>query len=331
MVLSGILIKGVRSVCPAIQTVLGIDFETANGSRTSACSVGLALFDYCTGELLEKKHQLLNPHEDFSYYNVMVHSITAEAVSDSPTFSDFFPEMYNLINQASIVVAHNATFDISVFTRCAEKAGLSFSPFDFFCTLAMSRQILPELDNHKLNTVVYALQLGSFSHHRADDDAEMCGRVFIKLAKMLDASSIDDVAKYASIRIGRAYAYGYDGCSKISTSRKKIIHLPVYDLPSAPVSNKFAGKTFVFTGTLISMPREEAQNAVVMRGGIISNSVSKKTDYLICGIQDLRATKGNPKSSKQLKAEALIEKGVPIAIISEEAYLKLLNSASADQ
>lgn len=38
-----------------IDTVLAIDFETANGKRTSACSVGIALFDYCNDRLIEKR------------------------------------------------------------------------------------------------------------------------------------------------------------------------------------------------------------------------------------------------------------------------------------
>jgi len=51
-----------------------------------------------------------------------------------------------------------------------------------------------------------------------------------------------------------------------------------------PVSvGRIAGKSFVLTGTLGEMAREAARDAIVQRGGKVSGSVSKKTDYLIAG------------------------------------------------
>ena len=48
-------------------------------------------------------------------------------------------------------------------------------------------------------------------------------------------------------------------------------------------SDKFAGKTFVFTGTLANRSREAAAELVQQHGGKISGSVSKKTDYVVVG------------------------------------------------
>ena len=49
------------------------------------------------------------------------------------------------------------------------------------------------------------------------------------------------------------------------------------------VENKFSGKTFVLTGTLSGLTRQEAEEKIVLLGGKATTSVSKKTDYVVAG------------------------------------------------
>ena len=78
---------------------------------------------------------------------------------------------------------------------------------------------------------------------------------------------------------------------------------------AAKIGNGFEGLTFVLTGTLPSMTRDEAGAMIKARGGKVSSSVSKKTDYVLAG---------EAAGSKLTKAEAL-----GVKIIDEEAFLKL--------
>jgi DNA ligase (NAD+) len=79
------------------------------------------------------------------------------------------------------------------------------------------------------------------------------------------------------------------------------------DLADLPLN----GQTFVLTGTLTSFSREEAKEKLIALGAKISESVSKKTNFVVAGAE---------AGSKLKKAEAL---GVPV--IDEEALLKMLN------
>jgi DNA ligase (NAD+) len=71
------------------------------------------------------------------------------------------------------------------------------------------------------------------------------------------------------------------------------------------------GKTFVFTGSLDTLTRSEASQAVRNRGGAVSNSVSKNTDYVVAGEK--------PGSKKQEAKKLAVE------IIDEAAFQKLLS------
>ena len=74
--------------------------------------------------------------------------------------------------------------------------------------------------------------------------------------------------------------------------------------------NTFTGKTFVLTGTLTRMKREEAAALIEGEGGKVSGSVSKKTDFVVAG---------EAAGSKLTKATEL---GVPV--LTEEEFFRLL-------
>ena len=101
-----------------------------------------------------------------------------------------------------------------------------------------------------------------------------------------------------------------------SQSRSLIEHLRNagvgFDSTEAPVGDKFAGLTFVVTGTLEQFSRKEAEEAIVANGGKASGSVSKKTSYVVAG---------EAAGSKLTKAQSL---GVPV--LSEDEFIAMLNA-----
>jgi len=115
--------------------------------------------------------------------------------------------------------------------------------------------------------------------------------------------------------VGPKIAEGVHEFFAESENRKLIDHLRAVgvnmkDERAAPRSSKFAGMTFVFTGTLAKRSREEAEALVVSHGGKAGSSVSKKTNYVVVGADP---------GSKYDKAKSL---GVPI--LDEPQFDKLL-------
>lgn len=90
--------------------------------------------------------------------------------------------------------------------------------------------------------------------------------------------------------------------------------------PNDPV----AGRSFVFTGKMATMKREDAQAAVIARGGVAPDDVSKKLDYLVIGDEASALTGGGERSSKHKKADKLVADGAPLKIISEADFRTLL-------
>lgn len=105
------------------------------------------------------------------------------------------------------------------------------------------------------------------------------------------------------------YFANEDNCAEV----QRLLELGVEPQAPAAVSNEdhaFNGKTFVLTGTLENYGRSDAAALIKERGGKVSSSVSKKTDYVLCG---------DSPGSKRDKAEKL-----GVAILSEADFEAML-------
>ncbi len=93
---------------------------------------------------------------------------------------------------------------------------------------------------------------------------------------------------------------------------------------AAPKAADLGGKSFLFTGKLATMVRDEAEAKVTGAGGKNSSTVNAKLDYLVIGDEGSPLYGNGRKGSKQVAAEKLVEKGAGIKIISETAFLQML-------
>lgn len=163
------------------RTFCALDFETANGSRASVCSVGLVRIDETAGQATDAISGLVTPHRDHSAFlpgNIRVHGITADMVREARA-----PEWPSVLHQirefvgTDLVVAHNAPFERSVLRAASAAYGLPDPGFDMVCTVKLSRALLPGLSSHKLPVVAAHLGVLAGNHHDALADARMSGMI----------------------------------------------------------------------------------------------------------------------------------------------------------
>ncbi|HEY2809624.1 MAG TPA: NAD-dependent DNA ligase LigA [Steroidobacteraceae bacterium] len=141
-------------------------------------------------------------------------------------------------------------------------------------------------------------------------------RHFGTLERLAAASSdliqqVPDIGPIVAAHVA-AFFGAAEHMAVIRALRERGVQWP--DMPVRAVAQEpLAGRTFVVTGTLASMTREQAQAALTARGAKVAGSVSKKTSYLVAGAE---------AGSKLAKAQEL---GVPV--LDEAALLKLLGES----
>jgi DNA polymerase-3 subunit epsilon len=307
---------------------VALDFETANEKRASVCAVGLVLFK--DGKAVDELTWLVSPPEHLRYfnpYNVQIHGITSDVVAGKPEFKEIWPEIRAIMSH-QIVVAHNASFDMSVLRQLLELYYLEYPVIRFICTCCVARKTWAGQMNYTLKTL--ANNLGYLiSHHDPLDDARTCGKILVHACEHHGCSSLSELASTIDMQIGElceAYYWpcsisdGYKGTRKSGPERIAMEELKYDSL----VSDAFYGKNVVFTGTLVSMTRQTAAQKVVERGGSVSNSVRKDTNVLVMGLQDYERFTDGKASNKTKTARALIEQGKPLEIIDESEFLRRL-------
>ncbi|MBQ7278665.1 MAG: PolC-type DNA polymerase III [Clostridia bacterium] len=115
--------------------------------------------------------------------------ITRDMLRGAPTSRDALQQFRNFCGNACLV-AHNARFDIGFITHHGEKFGIRFD-LPYADTLTLSRYILhDDVPNHKLDTLCHYYDIDMGSHHRADDDANSCALLLLKLMEELKTMGV---------------------------------------------------------------------------------------------------------------------------------------------
>jgi len=151
---------------------VAIDFETANNSRASACSVGLVTV--ADSQIISEEVFLIKPpSKQFLFTDI--HGLTWDDVKNEPTFDELWPILDKIISSADYLVAHNAPFDKGVLNKCCEEYDIQSPDVPFMCTVRLARSqwgITPT----KLNNVCDALDI-PLNHHEALSDARASAKI----------------------------------------------------------------------------------------------------------------------------------------------------------
>ncbi|HOY17138.1 MAG TPA: exonuclease domain-containing protein [Haliscomenobacter sp.] len=295
-----------------------IDFETATSQRDSPCELGLTFVE--NWEVIDTKSWLIKPayYPDFDFFNILIHGINPEDVANEPEFDEIWEEVRPLI-EGKFLIAHNAGFDFSVLRKTLDIYELEYPTLDYSCSYIFSKKVWEGLPSYDLKTLCYFNKI-DLNHHRAAADSRATAELTIKAFQLAGVTSKDEFPEKLGTIVGKLFSGGYkpSETKNNSTDLTKIVGDPKKHNPESI----FYGKTVVFTGTLSSMVRANAQQLIADIGGCLGNNVTKDTDFLIVGHQDYRVVGEDGMSNKQEKAVKLIEKGAQLEIISEADFLR---------
>lgn len=177
-----------------------IDFETANSSPASACSVGLVRVR--DGRVVATAGWLIRPpagHDEFQEWNVRIHGIRAQDVVSAASWIDQFAALCDFAG-SDVLVAHNAGFDLNVLRRASEATGLDCPPYRSLCSLQVARKVY-DLESYRLPKAAEAAGFTGFSHHDALADALACAHIVMDAAQRLAAPDVFSLAEALSLRV----------------------------------------------------------------------------------------------------------------------------------
>lgn len=161
-----------------MQDFAAIDFETANGRRSSVCSIGIVIVR--GGEIVDRFYSLIKPLPNYyTYWTTEVHGLTCQDTDNQPTFPEVWAQIKDKIAGLPLV-AHNSPFDESCLKAAFEEYGLEYPNYEFHCTLTASRRCL-DIPSHQLHLSAAACGYNMENHHNALADAEACAWIAMTL------------------------------------------------------------------------------------------------------------------------------------------------------
>ena len=168
---------------------LVFDVETPNARNDRMSAIGLTLVE--NGEVRRTHATLINPETWFDGFNIALTGITPEAAARAMTFPTLWAYVRPLFD-SSILVAHNAAFDMHVLAACLRHYGLDHrAVYPYMCTVRMGRKVYPQLPNHRLNTMCEALDI-PLDHHQAGSDSRAAAYLLANYLKQgIDPSAFE--------------------------------------------------------------------------------------------------------------------------------------------
>ncbi|MUV39925.1 DNA-directed DNA polymerase [Lentibacillus sp. JNUCC-1] len=175
-------------------TFVVFDVETTGLSAVYDTIIELAGVKIYNGEIIDRFERFANPHHPLSQTTTDLTGITDDMVQDAPEIGEVLKEFHEW-SKDDVLVAHNASFDMGFLNQGYERIDYGQADNPVIDTLELARFLLPELKNHRLNTLCKYMDIELTQHHRAIYDAEATGYLFWKLLTKLVERDITNHAR----------------------------------------------------------------------------------------------------------------------------------------
>jgi DNA polymerase-3 subunit epsilon len=178
-----------------------VDIETTGSKPGSGRITEVAIYLHDGEKIINEFCSLINPESFIPPFISKLTGISNEMVENAPKFHEIAKEIVQ-ITEGAVFVAHNAAFDYNFIRQEFKSLGFNYAR-DYFCTLQVSRQILPGLPSYSLGKLCSSLNIEIENRHRAHGDALATVRLFEHLCgKTSNKITISDFIKndYLNLR-----------------------------------------------------------------------------------------------------------------------------------
>ena len=143
------------------------------------------------GVEIDRFQTFVDPGQRLEKRTTDLTGITDEMLRGAPAIEEVLPAFMKFVG-SSVLVAHNADFDTTFIRWACRQQGIVYN-FTSVDTLTIAQNMLTQLSRFSLDVVAKHFELDDFNHHRAGDDALVCGKVFGKFISMLQELGVADV------------------------------------------------------------------------------------------------------------------------------------------
>ncbi|MBU5441804.1 PolC-type DNA polymerase III [Paenibacillus sp. MSJ-34] len=209
-------------------TYIVFDIETTGLSVVNNKIIEIAGVKMSEGKEIDRFAKFVNPHERIPYNIQQLTNITDEMVKDAPELEPVMREFVEFVGD-SVLVAHNARFDIGFIQAACKQIGLPELTNPVLDTLELARLLHPSMKNHRLNTLADKYKVSLENHHRAIDDSIALGGVMFGLlqdaAQMRNITMLDRLNDYVGSDLSNARPFHCNIYALNATGKKNLFKL----------------------------------------------------------------------------------------------------------
>lgn len=185
-----------------------LDLETTGFSAVTEKITEIGIMKLKDGKIIDQFSCFVNPEKPIPARVVEVTNITNDMVKDAETIDQVFPKLLEFI-EGSVLVAHNAEFDLGFLKHNARVLGYDFD-YTYLDTLSLAKELFPDYKTYKLGRIAKNLGFKVEVAHRALDDVDTTVKVFkVMLEKLTQrgAETLEDIDRYGSDEDSKSVEY----------------------------------------------------------------------------------------------------------------------------
>jgi DNA polymerase-3 subunit alpha (Gram-positive type) len=173
---------------------VAFDLETTGLSQRKDRIIEIGAVLMKDGKEIDRFQTFVDPGCRIQAETTTITGITNDMVKGAPSISEALPKFIEFVGD-HILVAHNADFDTGFIREACKRLDIPYG-YTSVDTLVLSQNLMTKLNRHKLDLVAGALGLPEFNHHRAADDAAICGMIasrFFQMLRQMDVHELQQI------------------------------------------------------------------------------------------------------------------------------------------